>query len=157
MSNHWLLEKKCLRLALKYELGRMCIRVAALVYLTFVTSLVCSNKMNTKKKAKAVLLHAAQALCGRRGIAPTHSRPQHEMGWVLSVTPRPHFSPRERTLGTHCTGGWLGLIACLDTEVRGETPSLCRGRTSIAQSSIPLPDTIVTKLPGSQQNKYCKD
>jgi hypothetical protein len=42
MSNHCLLEKKCLRLALKYELGRscMCIRVAALVYLTFGTSLV---------------------------------------------------------------------------------------------------------------------
>jgi hypothetical protein len=42
MSNHCLLEKKCLRLALKYELGRscICIRLAALVYLTFGTSLV---------------------------------------------------------------------------------------------------------------------
>jgi hypothetical protein len=42
MSNHCLLEKKCLRLALKYEVGHsgMCILVAALVYLTFGTSLV---------------------------------------------------------------------------------------------------------------------
>jgi hypothetical protein len=27
-------------------------------------------------------------------------------GWVVSVTPRPHFSPGLKTLGTHCTGGW---------------------------------------------------
>jgi hypothetical protein len=42
MSNHCLFDKKCLRLALKYELGhcRMCIRVAALVHLTSGTSLV---------------------------------------------------------------------------------------------------------------------
>jgi hypothetical protein len=45
MSNHCLLEKKCLRLALKYELGLscMCIRVAALVYLTFGTSLTLTK------------------------------------------------------------------------------------------------------------------
>jgi hypothetical protein len=35
---------------------------------------------------------------------------------VVSVTPRPRFSPRERTLGTHCTGGWVGPRAGLDTE-----------------------------------------
>jgi hypothetical protein len=42
MGNHCLLEKKCLRLTLKYELDhcRMCIRVAALVYLNFGTSLI---------------------------------------------------------------------------------------------------------------------
>jgi hypothetical protein len=28
--------------------------------------------------------------------------------------------PRERTPGTHCTGGCVGLRAGLDTEVRGE-------------------------------------
>jgi hypothetical protein len=28
--------------------------------------------------------------------------------------------PRERTPGTHCTGGWVGLRAGLDTEVRGK-------------------------------------
>jgi hypothetical protein len=30
--------------------------------------------------------------------------------------------PRERTLGTHCTGGWVGLRAGLDTKARGKIP-----------------------------------
>jgi hypothetical protein len=33
---------------------------------------------------------------------------------------------RERTLGTHCTEGWVGLRACLDTEARGKILCLCR-------------------------------
>jgi hypothetical protein len=32
---------------------------------------------SNKKKSKAVPLHAMEALVGRGGIAPTHSRPQH--------------------------------------------------------------------------------
>jgi hypothetical protein len=28
--------------------------------------------------------------------------------------------PREKDPGTHCTGGWVGLRAGLDTEVRGK-------------------------------------
>jgi hypothetical protein len=32
--------------------------------------------------------------------------------------PRPHFSPGERTPGNHCTGGWVGPRAGLDTEAR---------------------------------------
>jgi len=39
---------------------------------------------------------------------------------VVSITPWPHFSPGERTPGTHCTGGWVGPRAGLDTEARGE-------------------------------------
>jgi hypothetical protein len=37
---------------------------------------------------------------------------------VVSVTPRLHFSPGDRTTGTHCTGGWVSPRASLDTEVR---------------------------------------
>jgi hypothetical protein len=33
----------------------------------------------------------------------------------------------ERTPGTHCTGGWVGLRAGLDTEARGKIICLCRG------------------------------
>jgi hypothetical protein len=33
-------------------------------------------------------------------------------GWVVSTTPRPLY-PRERP-GTHCTGGWVGPMACLN-------------------------------------------
>jgi hypothetical protein len=32
---------------------------------------------NVKKKGKAVPLHAMEALGGRGGIAPTHSKPRH--------------------------------------------------------------------------------
>jgi hypothetical protein len=47
------------------------------------------------------------------------------MGWVVIVTPRPSFTPRRRTLGTHCTGGWVGLGAGLDTEAIGKILCLC--------------------------------
>jgi hypothetical protein len=40
--------------------------------------------------------------------------------WVVRVTPRPRFSPGERTPGTHCTGGWVGPRDGLDTEATGE-------------------------------------
>jgi hypothetical protein len=33
--------------------------------------------VKVKKKSKAVPLHAMEALGGRGGIAPTHSRPRH--------------------------------------------------------------------------------
>jgi hypothetical protein len=32
------------------------------------------------------------------------------------------FTPGERTPGTHCTGGWVGPRAGLDTETRGKIP-----------------------------------
>jgi hypothetical protein len=41
---------------------------------------------------------------------------------MVSVTPRPRFSPEERIPGTHCTGGWVGPRAGLDTEARGKNP-----------------------------------
>jgi hypothetical protein len=34
--------------------------------------------------------------------------------------PRPRFSPEERTLGTHCTGGWVGPRVGLDTDATGK-------------------------------------
>jgi hypothetical protein len=48
-------------------------------------------------------------------------------GWVVSITPRPHFTPGVRAPGTHCTGGWVGPGAGLDAEVRGKIFCLCRG------------------------------
>jgi hypothetical protein len=50
------------------------------------------------------------------------------MGWVVSITPRPRFTPGERTPGTHCTGGWVGPRAGLDTEAIGKI--LCPRRGS---------------------------
>jgi hypothetical protein len=34
------------------------------------------------------------------------------MGWVVSVTPRPPFSPGKRTPSTNGTGGWVGPRSC---------------------------------------------
>jgi hypothetical protein len=59
-------------------------------------------------------------LVGQEIIAPNHFWPQHCMGWVVSITPRPRFTPGERTPGTHWTGGWVGLRAGMDKEVRGK-------------------------------------
>jgi hypothetical protein len=49
------------------------------------------------------------------------------MGWVISITPRPRFTPGERTPGTHCRGGWVGPRAGLDTEDRWKILCPCRG------------------------------
>jgi hypothetical protein len=38
----------------------------------------------------------------------------------VSVTPQPRFTSKERTPGTHCTGGWVGPRVGLDTEARGK-------------------------------------
>jgi hypothetical protein len=46
---------------------------------------------------------------------------------VVSITPRPRFTPEERTPGTHCTGGWVGPRAGLDVKARGKILCLCRG------------------------------
>jgi hypothetical protein len=39
----------------------------------------------------------------------------------------PALHPRNRTLGTHWIGGWMGLRADLDTETAGTILCLCRG------------------------------
>jgi hypothetical protein len=48
----------------------------------------------TISKLKAVPRHPRKALGWRGGAAPTHSRPQHYMGWVVVMTPR--LSPRRK-------------------------------------------------------------
>ena len=50
-------------------------------------------------------------------------------GWVVSSTPRPHFSPRERP-GTHCTGGWVGPRAGLDGGKISSPPGFDPGPSS---------------------------
>jgi hypothetical protein len=67
-----------------------------------------TGSRNPLLKLNAMPLHAPKALGGTGGIAATPSRPRHtRWGWVVSVTPRPRFSPGERTSDIHCTGSWM--------------------------------------------------
>jgi hypothetical protein len=50
---------------------------------------------------------------------------------VVSITPLPRVTPGERTPGTHCTGGWVGPRAGLDTEARGKILCPCRGSNPV--------------------------
>jgi hypothetical protein len=68
-----------------------------------------------------------EALGGRGSIAPTLLDLGTRWGWVDSVTPRPRFTPGEKTSGTHSTGGWVSLRAGQDTEDRGNILCPCRG------------------------------
>jgi hypothetical protein len=58
------------------------------------------------------------------------------------------FHPRGKDPGTHRTGGWVGLTAGVGIEARGKKSIASAGdRTSIARSSSPSPDAILTELP----------
>jgi hypothetical protein len=70
----------------------------------------------------------SSSLCAQNGPAALGSR----WRWVVSVFPRPRFSPRERTPGTHWIGGWVGPKAGLDTEDR----ILCLCRRSNLDRSV---------------------
>jgi hypothetical protein len=45
--------------------------------------------------------------------------------------------PRGKDPGTHCTGGWEGPRAGLDTEATGKILCPCRGSNPVARSSSP--------------------
>jgi hypothetical protein len=66
------------------------------------------------------------ALGGRGSIAP-QSWPRHYMGVSGQRHAWAALCARERTPGTHCTGGWVDLRAGLDTEARGKILCPCRG------------------------------
>jgi hypothetical protein len=65
-----------------------------------------------KVKVKLSRYRPKVALRVRRGIALLFLNLGARREWVVSTTPRSLY-PRER-LGTHCTGGWVGLRASLD-------------------------------------------
>jgi hypothetical protein len=57
--------------------------------------------------------------------------------------------PRGKDPGTHCTGGWVGPRASLDTEVRGKISCLCRG----SNPDRPIVQSVARQFNGSS---YCK-
>ena len=64
-----------------------------------------------------------------RGIALLFNDRGTRRGWVVSSTPRPHFTPRERP-GTHFTTGWVGPRAGLDGRKISSPPWLDPGPSS---------------------------
>jgi hypothetical protein len=72
-------------------------------------------------------LHATKAL----GVKRRYSTYSFSISTLDGVNGQRHASaalnPRERTPDTHCTGGWVGLRAGLDTEARGKILSHLSG------------------------------
>jgi hypothetical protein len=92
------------------------------------------------KIGKVVPLRPIEAHLGDR-------RYSSRRGWVVSITPRPRFTPGQRAPGTHCTGGWVGPRAGLNAQVRGKIFCLCRG--SNAGSPVRSQTLYWLSYPGS--------
>jgi hypothetical protein len=100
--------------------------------------------MSNKKKQSCPATRHGGAWRGKRCSSYSFLTSALEGGeWSASrpsrALPQPRFAPAalcpgERTPGTHCTGGWVGLRAGLDTEVKGKI--LCPGRGSNPERSI---------------------
>jgi hypothetical protein len=63
-----------------------------------------------------------QGVKARPGRDADHSPP-----YSAEVKNESRFEPRERTPGTHCTGGWVDPRAGLDTEATGKILSRLPG------------------------------
>jgi hypothetical protein len=105
-------------------------------------------------KGKAVPLHAMEALRGRDSSYSFSILALDGGEWSAS-RPGRAFTPGERTPGTHCTGGWEGPIAGLDTEVREKKSFAPAGnRTPVVQPVVrhctawanPAPYSVYTTL-----------
>jgi hypothetical protein len=78
-------------------------------------------------------LHAMMALEGVR-MNSSYSFMTSALDGVEWSAPRPAaLWPGERTTGIYCTGGWVGLRAGLDTEVRGKIFAPAEDPTPIAR------------------------
>jgi hypothetical protein len=69
----------------------------------------------------------------------THSLTSELDGHEWSASLPDRFTPRERALGTHWIGGWVGPKACLDAVVKRKIPSSRREsnpRTLIVQPLV---------------------
>jgi hypothetical protein len=69
---------------------------------------------------KAVPLHAMEVLGGEKYSSYALSTSALDGGEWSASSPGRAFTARERTLGTHCTGGWMSPRAGLNTEDRGK-------------------------------------
>jgi hypothetical protein len=81
----------------------------------------------TEGKKRSPTTHHGGAWGERRYSSYSFSTSALDGGeWSASRLGRA-FTPGERTPGAHCTGGWVGLRAGLDTEAKGKILSLPPG------------------------------
>jgi hypothetical protein len=94
----------------------------------------------TMEKSGNIYTHSTKYLKEKSSPATRHGGAWGERRYSSSFTtlaldggkwsasrPGRAFTPGERTPGTHCTGGWVGPRAGLDTEARGKILFPCRG------------------------------
>jgi hypothetical protein len=81
-----------------------------------------------KVESKVVPLRPIEAhLDDRRYSSCSFLTSALEGGEWSASRPGPRFTPGERAPGTHCTGGWVGPRAGMDTEGREKILCLCLG------------------------------
>jgi hypothetical protein len=71
---------------------------------------------------------------GKEGIAPLFLNLGTGKGWVVSITPWPHFTPKERTPSTHCTEGWVGPRASWAQRVEEKSSGSDGDQNLVAQA-----------------------
>jgi hypothetical protein len=92
----------------------------------FSAGVLWTGHWNIGKRDKAVPQHTYGGTGGR--MYSSYSFTTSALDEVSGQRQTPAaLCPAERTPGTHCTGGWVGPRAGLDTEVRGKVPCICRG------------------------------
>jgi hypothetical protein len=83
--------------------------------------------MSEKKKVKQSR-YTPWGVWGERGHSSySFTTSTLDRGEWSASRPGRAFTPGERTPGTHCTVGWMGPRAGLDTEARGKILCPCRG------------------------------
>jgi hypothetical protein len=92
-----------------------------------------------------------EALWGERRYSSYSFSTTLDGGESSASRPGRAFSPGERTPGTHCTGGWVGPRAGLDTEARGKI--LCPRRGS--NPDRPVVQPVVRHYTARAPTVYC--
>jgi hypothetical protein len=121
----------------------------------------CTDQTKCSKKVKQSLYTPWRRLGERRYSSYSFSTSVLDGGEWSASRPGRAFTPWERTPGTHCTGGWVGPRADLDTEDRGKI--LCSRRGSnpdrpVVQSVVRHYTAWANPAPfkcSTLQNKYC--
>jgi hypothetical protein len=96
-----------------------------------------------EESSKGVPLHAMMALGGGGRMYRSYSFLTSALdGGELSALRSGCALPLGKDPGTHCTGGWVGPRAGLDTEVRGKILCLYRG----SSPDLPVVQSVVNTL-----------